>query len=143
MEMIDRLLKIYRAHKGAILYIFFGGITTMVNWISYYVLYAMMGVSNVAANCIAWVLAVAVAFVTNKIWVFESKSLAPGVMLPELVKFVSCRVGTGVVEILLMFVTVDVAGLPAMLMKVLVSVIVLVLNYVFSKALVFKKAGER
>ena len=136
--MIDRLLKIYRAHKGAILYIFFGGITTMVNWISYYVLYAMMGVSNVAANCIAWALAVVVAFVTNKIWVFESKSLAPGVMLPELVKFVSCRVGTGVVEILLMFVTVDVAGLPAMLMKVLVSVIVLVLNYVFSKLLVFK-----
>ena len=135
--MMDKLLEIYKAHKGAILYIFFGGITTMVNWVTYYVLYSVMGVSNLMSNIIAWVLAVTVAFATNKTWVFESKSLAMDVVLPELVKFVGCRVGTGVLEIVLMYVAVDVAGLPAMLMKVLISVIVLVLNYVFSKVLVF------
>ena len=132
------MLQFLKAHKGAVLYIFFGGITTVVNWVTYFVLYSVMGYSNVAANVIAWVLAVAVAYITNKIWVFESRSLAPNVVLPELAKFVGCRVGTGVLEIALMYIAVDVAGFNAMLMKVLVSVVVLVLNYIFSKLLVFR-----
>ena len=134
MEIIK---KIYHDHRMGILYIFFGGVTTVVNWITYYVLYRIMGVSNVLSNAAAWIIAVAVAFVTNKTWVFESRSLQPKVVLPELAKFVSCRVGTGLLEITLMFVLVDMAGLSAMLMKVLVSLIVLILNYVFSKLLIF------
>ena len=134
MEIIK---KIYRDHRMGILYIFFGGVTTMVNWGAYYVLYELGGISNVISNVIAWVAAVAVAFVTNKLWVFESRSLQAGVVWAELVKFVSCRVGTGLLEIALMFVTVDLAGLAAMPMKVLVSVVVMILNYVSSKWLIF------
>ncbi len=135
MEVIKR---IYRDHRMAILYIFFGGITTMVNWAAYYMLYELTGVSNVISNVIAWVVAVAVAFVTNKLWVFESRSLRADVVWPELMKFVSCRIGTGLLEIVLMFITVDLAGLAAMPMKVLVSVVVLVLNYVSSRWLIFR-----
>ena len=134
MEIIK---KIYRDHRMGILYIFFGGVTTVVNWVAYYVLYELGGISNVISNVIAWVAAVAVAFVTNKLWVFESRSLQAGVVWTELVKFVSCRVGTGLLEIGLMFITVDLAGLAAMPMKVLVSVVVMVLNYVSSKWLIF------
>lgn len=135
MEVIKR---IYRDHRMAILYIFFGGITTMVNWVAYYMLYELTGVSNVISNVIAWVVAVAVAFVTNKLWVFESRSLRADVVWPELMKFVSCRIGTGLLEIVLMFITVDLAGLAAMPMKVLVSVVVLILNYVSSRWLIFR-----
>lgn len=135
MEIIK---KIYRDHRMGILYIFFGGVTTTVNWVAYYVLYELGGISNVISNVIAWVAAVAVAFVTNKLWVFESRSLQVGVVRTELVKFVSCRVGTGLLEIALMFITVDLAELAAMPMKVLVSVVVMILNYVSSKRLIFR-----
>lgn len=140
MNMIIGLLKKY---KEVILYLIFGVATTVVNWISYAVC-NKTGIGMNISNVIAWVLAVIFAYITNKIFVFESKSMKLEVLLPEVGKFVGARVVTGVIEIvglpLLVYLGVrqTVFGVEGFLAKILVSVIVVILNYVFSKIFVFK-----
>jgi len=98
-----------------------------------------MGVPNVPSNIIAWVLAVVVAYITNKLWVFDSKSFDLAVLLPELWKFVSCRLATGVMDLAIMWVGVDWLEGPATLIKIGSNVLVVVLNYMFSKLVIFRK----
>ena len=129
---------LWEKYKAIFWYLVFGVITTVVNIVTYYLCYELGGVANVPSNVIAWAVAVAVAFVTNKLWVFDSKSFAPGVALPELWKFVSCRLVTGVMDTAIMWVGVDVLGGPGTAVKVGSNALVVVLNYVFSKLIIFK-----
>ena len=129
---------LWEKYKGVFWYLVFGVITTVVNIATYHVCYEVWGVPNIPSNIIAWVLSVAVAFVTNKLWVFDSKSFAPGVVLPELWKFVSCRLATGVMDTAIMWVGVDVLDGPGTLIKIGSNVLVVVLNYIFSKLIIFK-----
>lgn len=133
------MLELWKRYKEMILYVFFGGCTTAVNLAAYALCYYVCGVSNVAATVIAWVLGVAFAYVTNKLWVFESKSWAWSVLGKELTSFVGCRAATGVLDLLVMYVCVDLLHWNAMLMKVISNVMVIILNYVGSKLLVFAK----
>ena len=95
-----------------------------------------------AIRVLKTVVAVAVAFITNKLWVFDSKSFAPGVVLDELWKFVSCRLITGVMDTAIMWVGVDLLGGPGTPVKIGSNVLVVVLNYLFSKLLIFKWKGQ-
>jgi putative flippase GtrA len=100
------------------------------------------------SNILSWVCAFLFAFITNKLWVFGSKSWKPAVCLPELGKFFSARALTGVLEIIAVPLLVSlglnqtVLGVEGMVAKVIVSVVVVVLNYIFSKLFVFKKTLE-
>ena len=132
-------------HKEIILYLFFGVTTTVVNWAVYALMTAVLHADMTLANAVAWVAAVVYAFITNKLFVFESKSLASGVLLREGVKFFSARIASGIVEILLPAVMVAVGlngtlfGLEGGIAKAVVSIVVIVMNYVLSKWLVFRK----
>ena len=130
--------QLWEKYKGIFWYLVFGVITTVINIVTYHLCYEVWGIPNVPSNVIAWVLSVAVAFITNKLWVFDSKSFAPGVVLPELWKFVSCRLVTGVMDTAIMWVGVDVLGGPGTLVKIGSNVLVVVLNYLFSKLLIFR-----
>ena len=88
---------------------------------------------------IAWVVAVAFAYVTNKPFVFKSHDWSLKTVAPELAKFVGCRVGSGLLETALLFLTVDLLHWNGNLMKIILSVMVVILNYVGSKLLVFRK----
>ena len=88
---------------------------------------------------IAWVVAVAFAYLTNKPWVFKSHDWSRQTVIPELTKFVGCRIGSGALETGIIFLTVDLLGFNGNVMKLGTSVLVVVLNYVGSKLLVFKK----
>lgn len=136
MEQIMRLVKKY---WSILSYLFFGVVTTVVNMAVYYVGYHVCGLSSDLSTVIAWVLAVLTAFLTNKPFVFCSHDWSPKVLLPEAGSFFGCRLGSGVVELAVMHITVEMLGLPGMLMKLLVNVIVVILNYVASKLLVFRK----
>ena len=136
MEKIKKLLKKY---KFIILYGIFGVLTTVINIGVYGVLYSGLGVSNVISNVIAWVISVLFAFITNKLWVFESKSFNFKLFVKELGSFTVCRVATGVLDLGIMFVGVDLLKGPAIILKILSNVIVIILNYILSKLLVFKK----
>lgn len=135
MNSIIALLKKY---KGPLAYLIFGAITTLVNLASYYLMYEVWAWSNTPSVVIAWVLAVATAFLTNKPFVFQSHDWSLGVLLPEIGGFLSCRVGTGLMELIFMHITVDILDFNGMLMKLLVNILVVILNYVGSKLLVFR-----
>ena len=113
--------------------------TTVVNIVAYNLCYVHAGMSNTLSNVIAWVLAVTFAYLTNKVWVFDSKSWAWEVLRREVPAFVSCRLATGVMDLVIMYISVDLLHWNAMLMKLLSNILVILLNYVFSKLVIFKK----
>ena len=119
-------------------YVIFGGLTTVVNYIVYYPVYNYLGISAAVSNVIAWAAAVAVAYVTNKLFVFDSKDWSVKIVLPELAKFVGSRIGSGFLETAIIWVTVDLLTWNGNTMKLIVSVLVVILNYITSKFLAFK-----
>ena len=123
-------------------YLFFGALTTAVNYLVYVPCYNWWGISASVSNMIAWLVAVAFAFVTNKPFVFKSMDWSAKVLLPELGKFIGCRVGSGVLETVIIFVTVDFLEWNGIWMKLLTSILVVILNYVGSKLLVFQKSKD-
>ena len=136
MEMVKKLLKKY----GDILtYLFFGVLTTAVNYLVYLPCYNLLHLSAAVSNSIAWVFAVAFAYLTNKPFVFKSHDWSAKTVGPELAKFVITRLGSGVLETLIIFITVDVLNWNGNVMKLVTSVLVAILNYVGSKLLVFRK----
>ena len=137
--MIQKIVALAKRHWDLLIYIFFGGLTTVVSFAVYLPLYNWFGCSGTFSNCVSWIAAVAFAYVTNKPFVFHSHDWSWGTVGPELAKFVSCRIGSGAVETLTILITVDWLGWDGNLMKVLVSILVVVLNYVASKWLVFRK----
>lgn len=136
--MFSKLLHILRKYEAVLIYLFFGIITTLVNYAVYYPLYNFLGLSALLSNIIAWCVAVLVAFFTNKPFVFKSKDWSVKTLMPELLKFFGCRIGSGAAESLILFVTVDLLMWNGNLLKLIVSVFVVILNYISSKFFVFK-----
>ena len=134
--MIKRLITKY---WDVLSYLFFGGLTTVVNYVVYLPCYNLLGITAAVSNVIAWVAAVLFAFLTNKPFVFKSHDWSRQTVIPELTKFVGCRVGSGALETGIIFVTVDILAFNGNVMKLVTSVLVVVLNYIGSKLLVFKK----
>lgn len=131
-------------HKAIVLYLFFGGCTTLVNILLYALCYEWMSWGNVPSTCLAWLGAAVFAFITNKLWVFESRDMAPGTLLKEWGAFLLCRVATGVVDVGIMYTAVDVLGLEAVVWKVVANGVVVVGNWVVSKEFVFCRGnGEK
>ena len=133
------MMDLFKKYKFIILYGIFGVLTTVINIAVYGIFYSVLDVSNVISNIIAWVISVLFAFITNKLWVFESKSFDIKLFMKELGSFTLCRVTTGVLDLGIMFVSVDLLKGPAMILKVVSNVIVIILNYIMSKLFVFKK----
>lgn len=136
---MNSIKKLYNKYKFVFWYLVFGGFTTLINIAVYWLSYDILGISNSVSNIIAWVLSVIFAFVTNKLIVFESKDLTAKTVLAEAVKFCGCRIATGLLDLLIMYVAVDVLHLNALLMKVISNIIVIILNYVASKVFIFIK----
>lgn len=139
--MIGRL---FQKYKQILAYLFFGVTTTLVNWCIYGLLQTLR-LDMTLSNAIAWLGAVCYAFITNKLFVFESKSFAFPVLLREIVSFFASRVASGAVEVFLptllyaLGLNQTLFGLTGGVAKALVSVLVIVMNYVLSKFLVFRK----
>lgn len=143
---MKKIQELFIKYKEIIMYLIFGVGTTAVNWIIYTVIVVSGGEVNLTvANIIAWVGAVAFAYITNKLWVFESKSWNPKIVWKELGMFLSARIFSGIFEIGLFPVLVwmgmnqSIFGVEGMLAKIVIGVLVIVLNYIFSKLLIFRK----
>ena len=118
---------------------FFGLLTTLVNYAVYIPCLNILKLSRAVSNIIAWIAAVAFAFLTNKRFVFRSGSWAAAVVMGELAKFLGTRVGSGLAETLLIWLMVDTLGQNGILWKLLTNAAVLVINYIGSCFFVFKK----
>lgn len=136
---MKQIIELMKKYKSFVAYAVFGVFTTIVNIVTYNVCYVNLEFSNTISNIIAWVLAVTFAYLTNKVWVFDSKSWKWEVLRREVPAFISCRLATGVMDLVIMFVAVDLLGWHAMLMKLLSNILVIISNYVFSKLVIFKK----
>lgn len=138
--MIQKIRNLVVKYWDIITYLVFGVLTTVVNYLVYIPLYNVMGFSATVSNVIAWVVAVAFAYLTNKPFVFRSNDWSMKTVIPELTKFVGCRVGSGVVETAILFISVDLLGWNGNIWKLVTSVLVVILNYIASKLIVFKKS---
>ena len=136
---MEKIRKIIEKYWDILSYLFFGVLTTVVNYLVYLPCYNLLNLSASVSNAIAWVVAVAFAYLTNKPWVFKSHDWSRQTVIPELTKFVGCRVGSGVLETGIIFLTVDLLGWNGNIMKLVTSVLVVILNYIGSKLLVFRK----
>lgn len=137
--MLNKLRAWIEKHYDVLAYLFFGGLTTVVNYLVYLPCHNWLQISASVSNIIAWIVAVAFAFLTNKPFVFKSHDWSAKVLWPELTKFVGCRIGSGVLETVIIFVTVDCLNWDGNWMKLITSVLVVVLNYFGSKLLVFRE----
>ena len=138
---MEKLKKIWRflTAPEMLLYILVCILTSAVNILSFGLLRDVLQWQLLTANTLAWVLSVAFAFLTNKVFVFRSKSFAAKLVLRELVSFVGARLFSLAVDTAGMWLLVDVLTWNDWLAKVLMNVIVIVLNYVFSKLFIFKR----
>lgn len=148
---MNKIKELYKKYRELISYLFFGVMTTIVSWGSYAVFSLLLGgvlsdpvVISGVSNAASIIIAILFAYITNKLWVFESKSWSRSVVLPEFVKFISARALTAVVEMVgvpaLVGIGLDgsVLGIEGMVSKMIVSVVVVILNYILSKLFIFK-----
>lgn len=129
--------------KEIIAYLVFGVLTTLVNIVVYWVAAHPLGIKTVPSSIIAWIAAVLFAYVTNRIWVFHSETSGRSGILREMFYFFSARLATGVIDWVFMYVTVDMLSFNDVYMKVIANVIVVILNYVASKLLIFRKPENK
>ncbi len=136
---MERLGALARKYRELILYVVFGVLTTLVNWAVYWLLADVLHLPYLVGTIAAQAAAILFAYVTNRIWVFESKvSGARGILL-EMGKFFGARAASFFLDIGLMFVGVDLLGVNDLWMKLLANAVIIVVNYVLSKVFVFRK----
>lgn len=140
---------LWNKYRELISYVFWGGMTTLVNWVVYTAAVSVTSMHTSIANLIAWIAAVAFAFVTNKIFVFRSRTHEFRAVVKEAALFVGGRAFSGVVEIGGMALMTDLLGWHTAIFgirdsvpKLVISVVVLILNFIVSKWLVFRKPAK-
>ncbi len=141
---MDKITELIKKYREIIMYIVIGVCTTAVNWLVYTPL-AAAGADLAVCNALAWSVAAVFAFFTNKLLVFDSKDMRPAVILREGTMFIGSRVISGIFEIFLPSLLVrigldaEILGIRGAAAKLVTSVIIIVMNYVFSKLIVFRK----
>ena len=120
-------------------YLFVGVATTVVNYIVYYLATRVLSMGVMAGTWTAWVAAVAFGYVANKAFVFHTHCDGALALLREALGFFSMRLVSLGMETVLMYLTVTVLGLNDLVMKLVINIVVIILNYVFSKLFIFKK----
>ena len=130
--------QLLRKYKQVIAYFFWGGGTTVVNFAVYFLCTRLLDTGYVTANILSWIAAVLFAFFVNKILVFHSASWKLSTLLPEFGKFLGARVFSGVFETVMLWLCVDIGHFHDGVTKVVVSILVVILNYLFSNLFIFR-----
>lgn len=130
---------LYVKYKEVILYLVFGGLTTLVNIVSYAVFARILNMDTVTGTSVSWLISVIFAYITNKIFVFESKTNTFALLVKECVSFFGCRLATGVMDVAIMYLSVDLLHFNDIVMKIVSNVFVVILNYIFSKLFIFRR----
>jgi putative flippase GtrA len=129
---------LYEKNKDMIPYAIFGVLTTVVNIAVYWLIAHPLEFAVMPSTIIAWIAAVLFAYITNRRWVFNSEAHTTQEIVREIVTFFAFRLGTGVVDWACMFVFVDILSFNDVVIKFIANVIVIILNYVASKLIIFK-----
>lgn len=147
-DIFDRLMSLpglrllepfYRKHREVLLYLLFGGLTTVVSVLVYGLFTEVVRLHVLVANVISWVAAVTFAYLTNRAWVFGQKPAGAKATLVQMAAFYGGRLATLGVEELILLTFITWLGLPGMAVKLAAQVVIVILNYVVSKLFVFRK----
>lgn len=137
---MSKIFDLYKKYKEIINYLIVGALTTLVSIIIYFICSRLLHINYMISNVISWVGSVLFAYITNKKFVFMSKCSSNKEVIREIYQFFKYRVLSFVIDVFLMYVFVELFNIDDMISKVIVQVVVIVLNYVFSKLFVFKNA---
>lgn len=138
MAAIKRtFLFLWNRYKNIIPYAVFGVLTTIVNIVIYWLTAHLMALSVMLSTVLAWGIAVLFAYITNRKWVFHSQAKTSNEILREILSFFTCRIVTGIVDLVGMFIFANLLHLDDIIIKMGVNFLVIVLNYIASKFFVF------
>ena len=137
---MEKIIKMLKKYKEVISYLIFGVLSTLVNFVTYFIFAKLIGLDEIVSNIIAWIVAVLFAYTTNKIFVFESKNTSKSQTLKELISFLLARIFTLVLcDIAIFALLTKVLHINDLITKLITQVLTIIINYVFSKLVVFKK----
>ncbi len=136
------MLKIYKKYNEIINYVIFGVLTTLVSLVTYYLCSKVFHIYYLVSSVISFIISVLFAYVTNKIYVFKSDAKGSKV-LKELFSFVSSRILSFIIEIVILVILVSVIKLDDMISKIIVQIIVIILNYILSKLVFLRSKNEK
>lgn len=136
------MLKILFKYKQFLLYALFGGLTFVVSVMSYGFFCTLLAFNELFSNLLSWIFAVSFAFFTNRIWVFQSPTNTSREFFHQLLKFFSSRLATLGVEEIILLLFVTIMHLPNMLVKIAAQIIVIILNYILSKKVIFTSKAK-
>lgn len=140
---MEKIKELYVKYKEVINYLVFGGLSTVVNFVSYFIAARIFGIDEVVSSGISWFCAVLFAYITNKLFVFESKTENLKDTLIEMIKFFLARVLSGALcDVGTFALMVKVFNINDILSKFVTQVMVIIVNYIFSKLLIFKKVKK-
>lgn len=129
------MFSLYKKYEEIVNYLVFGVLTTIVSILSYALFTRVLNVNYFISNILSWILSVTFAFITNKIYVFKSKNN----LFYQAIKFYLSRITSLIIELIIMYLLVDILSFNDLISKIFVQFIVIVLNYIFSKVFVFKR----
>lgn len=134
--------KISSKYKEVIFYIFFGVLTTVVNYVTYFIFTREFNANFLLSNIVAWLFSVIFAYITNKIWVFHSNKRNIIDLIKEVSLFISARIFSGILDTVLLFLFYNYLGINDFVVKIFNGILVVILNYFFSKLVIFRKQKE-
>ena len=134
---MNLFVEIYRKYKEIILYLIFGALTTLINVIVFYLFNDLIKIDYKISNVIAWKTSVIFAFITNKLVVFESKN--KNNIGKEITSFFIARIVSLVADMIMMIIMIDIMKFTSIIAKIISNVVVVIINYIFSKFIIFRK----
>ena len=140
INKMKKILELYKKYKEVVNYLIFGGLSTLVNFVSYYIFARTLNIDEVISSGLSWFCAVLFAYVTNKLFVFETKKSNKKEVIKEMLSFFLARVISGALcDVGTFALMVKVLGINDIIAKLVTQVMVIIVNYLFSKLIVFKK----
>ncbi len=129
----------YKKNKEMLLYLFFGGLSFIVSVATYAFFNVSLGFNVLLANVLSWIITVMFAFLTNRVWVFDSPTNNIKEFIIQMFSFYSGRIVTLIIEEAILVLFIDILGFGSIIVKVVAQVFVILLNYVISKIFIFRK----
>ena len=137
------IVGLYKEYKEIINYLIFGGLATVVNFVTYFICARLLGIEEVISSGLSWFFSVLFAYITNKLFVFESKTETKKSLIKEMVSFFLARILSGILcDVGTFALMVKVFHINDIFSKIVTQVMVIIVNYVFSKLIIFKKKDQ-
>lgn len=141
---MNKIKELYLKYKEVIHYLIFGGLSTIVNFVSYFIFARIIGIEEIISSGLSWFCSVLFAYITNKLFVFESKTDTKKAFFMEMISFFLARIVSGILcDVGTFALMVKTFHINDILSKIITQVMVIVVNYVFSKLFIFKKKKEQ